>query len=122
MTRQWTVGFIMIDCIIALYLLCKSRRLCKSLALSVGFGEFEESGARDGVAVRVDHQITIPHHGQVLPCEQCNQVIVHLEVLKTRITHFYLSDLSSHTSVIAFFVTKDPAENGLSTWRDDDEV
>ena len=92
------------------------------MALSVGFGEFEESGARDGVAVSVDHQITISHHGQVLPCEQCDQVLLVLKVIKTRITHFYSSDLSSHTSVIAFFVTKDPAENGLPTWRDDHEV
>ena len=51
---------------IALALQMKNR--ISELVL-VGFGEFKESGPRDGVAVCVDHQIPIPHHGQVLACE-----------------------------------------------------
>ena len=48
----------------------KIKTNIKTLAMLVGFGEFEESSPRDGVAVSVDHQITISHHGQVFTCEQ----------------------------------------------------
>ena len=47
----------------------KNTLFSKISSFLVGFGEFEESGPRDGVAVGVDHQVPATHHRQVLAWE-----------------------------------------------------
>ena len=52
----------------------KNTLFSKMLSFLVGFGEFEESGPGDGVAVGVDHQVPATHHRQILSWEhRCYQ-------------------------------------------------
>ena len=47
----------------------KNTLFSMMLSFLVGFGEFEESGPGDGVAVGVDHQVPTAHHRQILAWE-----------------------------------------------------